>query len=201
MNKVLSFSVVVLTVALLTGCAKVPQEAIDSTSVMIEDAQTQEADVFAPEMFSAARDSFEAAQTEIELQNGKFALTRNYEAAERMLASAGQLAREATEAGVIRKQEMRAEAETMLIQAKETAAEAQLLLTKAPRGKEGRIALVAIGSDVDSLSTMFVEVEELLQQGNVKAAHDRVQATLSRAQGLTEELRQAIDKTSSKGRG
>jgi len=201
MKRILKSGVFLSALLLIAGCAKAPQEAIESATVMIEDAQMQEADVFAPELFAAAQDSFNAAQTEIETQNGKFALTRNYDAAAARLASATELARQASEAGVVRKQEMRVETENLLAQARETAEQAKLLMTQAPRGKEGRIALVAIGADVDSLGGMFTEVEELLAQGNVKAANERVNVALQRAQGLTQELQDAIDKTKGRGRG
>lgn len=193
-------SILVCTFALIAGCAKVPEEAIQSTSLLIDDARSQDADVYAPEIFSAARDSFQAAQTEIDLQQGKFALSRNYDSAERLLTSATQLAREASETGTVRKQEMRTETENLLLQAKEAATEARMLLTKAPAGKEGRIALVAIRTDVDSLSGMFAEVESLLTQGNVKSAHDQAQIALDRAQGLTQELQHAVDKSRQRSR-
>lgn len=200
MKSIWKAGVFLSTLVFIAGCAKVPQEAVESATVMIEDAKMQEADVFAPELFAAAQDSFNAAQTEIEMQNGKFALTRNYDVAEQLLAGSSELARQASETGVVRKQEMRTETENMLAQARETAAEAKVLLSKAPRGKEGRIALVAIGTDVDSLGGMFTQVEELLAQGNIKAANDQVHVALERAQSLTQELQQAIDKTSGRGR-
>jgi len=195
MKKFPIFGLFVGAVVLIAGCAKVPEEAIQSTSLLIDDARSQDANVYAPEIFSAAQDSFQAAQTEIELQKGKFALSRNYDVAERLLTSATQLAREASETGTVRKDEMRTETENLLLQAKEEAATAQDLLKRAPTGKEGRIALVAIKADVDSLSGMFAEVENLLSRGDVKSAHDQVQIALSRAQGLTQELQSAIDKS------
>lgn len=200
MKSIWKAGVFLSTLVFIAGCAKVPQEAIESATVMIEDAQMQEADIFAPDLFTAAQDSFNAAQTEIDLQNGKFALTRSYDEAEHLLASASELARQATETGIVRKQEMRTETENLLTEARETAADAKTLLAKAPRGKEGRIALVAIGTDVDSLGGMFTQVEELLAQGNVKAANEQVHVALQRAQGLTQELQQAIDKTTGRGR-
>lgn len=200
MKSIWKAGVFLSTLVFIAGCAKVPQEAIESATVMIEDAQMQEADIFAPDLFAAAQDSFNAAQTEIDLQNGKFALTRSYDEAEHLLASASELARQATETGIVRKQEMRTETENLLTEARETAADAKTLLAKAPRGKEGRIALVAIGTDVDSLGGMFTQVEELLAQGNVKAANEQVHVALQRAQGLTQELQQAIDKTTGRGR-
>ena len=196
MKSIWKAGVFLSTLIFVAGCAEPPQEAMESTAVLIEDAQMQEADIFAPELFGAAQDSFNAAQSEIETQNGKFALTRDYDAASQLLASAAELARQAAETGVVRKQEMRTETENLLIEAREVAAEAKVLLAKAPRGKEGRIALVAIGTDVDSLGGMFTEVENLLTQGNVKSANERAQVALQRAQSLTQELQQAIEKTS-----
>ena len=200
MERIWNWGVCISAVMLIAGCAQVPQEAIDSASIVIGDAETQEADVFAPELFSAAQDSFDSAQAEIELQNGKFALTRNYDRAAQLLVSAAQLARESAEVGVVRKQEMVTETENLLVQATETAAVARGLLNRAPRGKEGRSALMAITADIDSLGPAFTEVEELLSQGDVKAANERIQAALSRAEGLKQELQQAIDKATSRNR-
>jgi len=199
MKTAITFGLLALLFVLGTGCAKVPQQAVDSAQLALQDARLQEADVFAPELFNAAQDSFNAAQAEIELQGGKFALMRSYDSAQNLLASASDLSRQASEEGAVRKQEMRAETENLLLQAREAAAQAKMLLTKAPRGKEGRIALVSIGSDVNSLDSLFVEVEDLLAQGNVKLANERALVAMDRATSLTGELQEAINKT--KGRG
>jgi len=199
MKTAITFGMLALLFVLGTGCAKVPQQAVDSAQLSLQDARLQEADVFAPELFNAAQDSFNAAQAEIELQGGKFALTRSYDSAEHLLASASDLSRQASEAGAVRKQEMRTETEGLLLQARESAAQAKMLLTKAPRGKEGRIALVSIGSDVTSLDSLFVEIEDLLAQGNIKLANERALVAVDRANSLTGELQEAINKT--KGRG
>jgi outer membrane murein-binding lipoprotein Lpp len=191
--------VLVVTVALVSGCAKAPREAMDSASNLLTQAETQEADVYAPEQFKAAQDSFAAAQTEIDLQAGKFAMVRDYDRASELLAAASRLATEAAETGVTRKEEMRVETEDLLAQARAAGAEARDLLQKAPTGKEGRVALVAIGQDVDSLDALFVEVEQLLASDDILHAHERAQAALEKAQGLTGELQHAIEKTSRRG--
>ena len=77
-----------LLFALLAGCAEAPKQAIDATNAALEAAKAAEADRYAADLFNAAKDSLAAAMTEVENQNAKFALTRNYGRAQQLLDSA-----------------------------------------------------------------------------------------------------------------
>ena len=77
-----------LVLAFLAGCAEAPKQAIDATNAAMEAAKAAEADRYAADLFNAAKDSLNAAMAEVENQNAKFALMRNYGRAQQVLDGA-----------------------------------------------------------------------------------------------------------------
>jgi tRNA1(Val) A37 N6-methylase TrmN6 len=63
----------VAAVAIMTSCAKVPQEALDAAKAAIETAQTAQADVYFPAEFAALNDQLTVINQDIETQKSKTA--------------------------------------------------------------------------------------------------------------------------------
>ena len=185
-----------LLLALLAGCAEAPKQAIDATNAALEAAKAAEADRYAADLFNAAKDSLAAAMTEVENQNAKFALTRNYGRAQQLLDSALAGLSSAKDAAAANKEKVKVEADTL---AKALAAgieSAKKLMTKAPRGKEGKAALEMIQNDINAVEASVAEISTASTSGDYLSARDKAQAGLTKINSIIEELNQAIAKKS-----
>lgn len=178
----------------LTSCAKAPQEEVDQANQALQAAREAEADKYAAEQFNAAQDSLDAATAEIESQNSKMAFTRNYDEAKRLLASATSNAQAAADASGSNKNQARVEAEELIAQAQATVAEAKGLITKAPKGKEGKAALEQIQADLSSVETLITEASDALNAGDFFTAREKARTASDRANALSQELKDAIAK-------
>lgn len=185
-----------LVAVLLVGCAKPPQAEVDAAKAALEAAKTAEVDRYLATEYNAAHDSLNAALTEIETQNSKSALTRNYSKAKTLLASATTMLNAAIPQVDAKKVEVKAEVDTLLVQAQEEMAATKKLITKAPRGKEGRAALEAIQAELAACETSLSEVNAIVERGDFASAKDQTTATIQKILSLKAEIQQAIDKKS-----
>jgi hypothetical protein len=180
--------------AFVVSCAKAPQEAIDAANAALQAAKTVEADRYAAAEYNAAKDSLDAATAEVEKQNSKFALFRNYGDASRMLQSAVNAANAAAAAAATNKEQVKVEAEQLVSQAQAAVAEVKKLMARAPRGKEGRAALELIQSDVNAVETQLSEAGAAMTSGDFLTARDKSKAALDKLNSIKDELMQAIGK-------
>ncbi len=186
--------VVIFTMALMLGCAKVPQAELDAAEAAMKAAQDAEVNRYMVPEFNAAKDSLNAAKAEIEKQNSKFALFRSYGRAKEMLANATNAFNAAKDAVAAKKEEVRKEAEDLLAQATPLVDEVKKLMKKAPRGKEGRAALEAMNSELAAVEGQLAEANTALAGGDYLTARAKAQAALQKLNSLAEELKEAIAK-------
>ncbi|HEX9654003.1 MAG TPA: DUF4398 domain-containing protein [bacterium] len=192
--RMLLLLVTVFFMALVIGCAKAPQQEIDAAKAALDAAKTGEADRYAADEFNAAQDSLDAAMAEIDQQNAKFALTRNYGKAAQLLKSATDAANAAAVAVAANKEQVKTEATDLVGQAQTAVSDAKALLAKAPKGKEGKAALEAIQADLSAVETSLGEASTALTNGDFLTARDKAKAALDKANSLKDELQQAISK-------
>ncbi|QXD15281.1 DUF4398 domain-containing protein [Rhodocaloribacter litoris] len=181
-----------LLAVVLTGCAQVPQQQLDTAQAALQAAAEAEANLYVADLYQALQDSLAAAQTEIETQKSRFALTRDYSRAERLLQFVTQTAAEAQAA--TQKEAMRAEAERLIAEARQALTQVQDLLAKAPRGKEGTMALVSIQTDRNNASQTLDQATTALENGKILEARDLAATALEKANLLIQELNTAIAK-------
>lgn len=196
-KKTIGLGLAVVLLVALVGCAKAPQQAIDAAKAAIEAAKGVEADRYAAEQFNAAQDTLDAAMAEIDKQSGKFALTRSYSTASKLLAAATTTANAAKDAAVANKQQVQVEAQQLLADAQAAIDAAKGLMKKAPRGKEGRAALEAMQTDLGAIEASLAEVNTAMASGDYLTARDKANASLGRANSIAEELKMAIEKKKS----
>ncbi|HDQ45792.1 MAG TPA: DUF4398 domain-containing protein [bacterium] len=188
--------IAVLAVVFVAGCAKAPQAELESAKAALESARAAGADRYVPDVFKAAQDSLNAATTEIEAQNSKFAPTRNYKKALPLLDAASRLAAEAEAQVAGKKEEVKAEAQKLAGEAKAALDEAKRLVRRAPRGKEGRAAIEAIQGELNAVEASLAEVPAMIEKEDFANARDRAKAALAKTKSIIEELKQAIAKKS-----
>lgn len=190
----LTVVVVVFTMALMLGCAKVPQAELDAVQAAMDAAKAVEADRYAAPEFNAAKDSLNAAKAEIEKQNSKFALFRSYGRAKELLTNALNGFNAAKDAVAANKETVRGEAEQLLAQAATAVDDVKKLMKKAPRGKEGRAALEAMNSELGAVEASLAEANTAMAGGDYLTAQGKAQAALQKLNALAEELKEAIAK-------
>lgn len=188
------FALFLIPALLIAGCAKLDESALDSAATALESARAAQADVYVSDLYLAAQDSFAVIQTEIETQNAASAFSRDYEHVDALIAFVTQTAGEAQAAVVERKEAVRVANDALFTQAATAIAGAQALLVRAPRGKDGAIALVSIREDAAAAQAALDQARAAQAAGEFAQARDLAQSAIDKATGLTGELQTAIDR-------
>ena len=183
-----------LAVVMMLGCAKAPQQAVDAAKAALEAAKTAEVDRYFADQYNAAYDSLSAALTEIETQNSKSAISRNYSKASALLASVTDTLNELMPQVEAKKEEVKVMVDSLQAKVKDELAATKKLIAIAPRGKEGSAALAAIQSELSTCETSLSEVNAVVEKGDWATAQDQLNATLAKIASLKNEIQQAIDK-------
>jgi hypothetical protein len=191
-NKVLIGLAAFMMVALLASCGKVPQVQIDAAKAAIESAKVAQADIYIPAEFAAVQDSLNAVDASITAKSSKWFKNYKEEQAklEAIVVTAGQVSANAA----IKKEEVKKEAETLLTAVNTVIADNKTLITKAPRGKEGKAVIDAITSEMTVIEASVAEAQAMYDKGDYKMALDKVTAAKASADGINTELKDAIAK-------
>ncbi|MDZ7300778.1 MAG: hypothetical protein ONB44_01415 [candidate division KSB1 bacterium] len=202
---VLKFAVGLFTVAVVVGCAEIPQKEIDTAQTALEEATKAEADRYAPVEFMAARDSLHAAMAEIDRAKSQFPLLRSFGEAIQKLQSATLAANHALGVAKVNKERAQNETSNFLKQARAAVDRDKVLLQQAPKGKDGRAVVVEIQNDLATVEAAIAAADSVRRTGDYLTARDKANACLTNAKAIGQELKDAIDKkkarSSTKGRG
>jgi hypothetical protein len=183
---------------IFTSCAKLPEMEMTNAKAAVEAAKAAEADRYVPAEYRALQDSLNVAMTEVENQKSKFVLFRSYKKVTVRLNNVVTLGNTVKENAGIRKEEVKNQAQQTLAEATTLVAEVKDLITKAPKGKEGKEALEQISSDLALVEASLAEVSTLINNGDYLTALDKVKAANDKAGSLKAELEEAIAKKSMK---
>lgn len=183
---------------LTTSCAKLPQEDLDAANAAVEAAKAVEAQRYLAADFNAVQDSLNKAMTMIETQKSKFSLFRSYKDAKALLNQVTTMATTLKDDAIIRKEEVKNEVQATLTETNTLIGEVKTLITKAPRGKEGKAALEAIQTDLAGVEATLTEVATLVNNGDYLTAQEKVNAAKEKTNSLKAELEEAIAKTKRK---
>jgi len=191
-NKILMGLTAIAMVAVLSSCGKKPQVEIDATNAAIEAAKAAEANVYLPDEFVAVQDSMNAIMADIEAQEGK--LFKKFGDAKEKLASTSALANELASKVAAKKEEVKAEAETLLNDIKTVLAENSKLVPKLPRGKEGAAVIEQIKADLSNVDAAVAEAQTAYDNGAFMDALNKIKAAKAKADGLNAEIKEALTK-------
>lgn len=183
---------------LTTSCAKLPQEELDAANASVEAAKAVEAQRYLAADFNALQDSLNKAMTMIETQKSKFSLFRSYKDAKALLVTVTTMATTLKDDAIVRKEEVKNEVQATLTETNTLIAEVKTLITKAPRGKEGKAALEAIQTDLAGVEAALTEVATLVNNGDYLTAQEKVNAAKEKTNSLKAELEEAIAKKGKK---
>lgn len=193
-NVLCVWGLLIATGTLATGCAKAPQQAVQDARAAVDSARVAEALLYAPEQYRAAADSLDAAMAAITQEESRNALRRNFGVAERQLQAAESAARTAVTAAAENKAKAIARADEQLAMLQQGIENARNLLGQAPKGKDGAAALESIKTDLTAVELSLVQATEARDKADYLGAAELAGAAAAKAQSLSAELTQAIEK-------
>jgi hypothetical protein len=187
-----------LTAFALSSCSKVPQAEIDAANTAIEQSKLAGAEVYVHDSFVALQDSMNSVMVGIESQKSKF--FKNYGTAKEQLVGIVTLAENVKQQTEVKKEEMKAEIQTLMTETQTLIESNKQLIAQAPKGKEGAAALLAIQGENEALENALTEAKTLLETGDYMATLDKVKATKEKATAINTELTEVIAKFMAKSR-
>lgn len=195
-NRALLASGLLVLAVVFAGCAKAPETEMTQAQAALDDARnTAQADKWAPAEFQEAKSALDAAKTEIEAQNQRFALTRSYDKAIEDLAKVSEAAQRAKQAAGANKEAARNEAGTMLQEATAAISAAREALSRAPVTKDTRADIQLFTADLDGLDQSLGEVQNMISSEDYKAASSKAAAITQQANDIATKLTEAAAKT------
>lgn len=187
----MGFAVMVM-IALLSSCGKVPQAQIDEANAAIEAAKAAQADVYLPADFAALQDSMRSVNAYIEGQKSK--LFKKFGPAKENLTKVVALAKTVQESAATRKEEVKKEVETLMTDIKAVVEEINKLFVRAPRGKEGKAALDQMKAEMETVNASITEAQGMYDNAAYMDALNKVKAAKETADKINGELKDAIKK-------
>ncbi len=188
------FTLGLLILFVLAGCAKQPTEDMNSAQKSVEAAKAAGDDKYMPEDAKKIDDNMAAAMNEIKTQDGKFFLSRNYDKAKQMLAQVKTDADKAATDVPARKEEAKKNALTGQEAATASVKEAKALLARAPRGKGSSADIEALKGDVKGLEDSLPELQQLIDKEDYVVATDKAKAIQEKADGVSNQVKEAMQK-------
>ncbi|MBC8321071.1 MAG: hypothetical protein H8E34_10140 [Bacteroidetes bacterium] len=191
-NFFLGLTILGLSAILLTSCSKVPQVEIDAANAAIEEAKTAGAETYVHDNYVALQDSMNAVMVSIETQKSKF--FKNYATAKENLTGVTQFAIEVKVLTENRKSELKVEIQNTIAEATSLIDINRQLILKAPKGKEGTSALIAIKGELNTIEATLAEANTMLEAGDLLATLDKANAAKAKATTINTELTEVIAK-------
>ncbi|HSE57831.1 MAG TPA: hypothetical protein VLA99_03935 [Nitrospiraceae bacterium] len=175
------------------GCANPPVDQIQTAERAVADARAAEAGKYAAEDLAKLEGQLTLLKKELDTQNEKFSLLRDYGKAEQLAATLTAEAQKLVQTSTAKKQEAQEAAARAIQAAQEAISSAQSLVAKAPIGKD-RAAFEAIKHDAEALSLSLQEAQKALEQGEYLDAQYRAKAISDKAQSVSDEIERALAK-------
>jgi hypothetical protein len=191
-NKVLMGLAAFMMVALLSSCGKVPQVQVDAAKAAVESAKVAQADIYVPAEYAAVQDSLNAVNASIEAKKSKW--FKNYKVEQAKLEAIVVTVAQVNANAATKKEEVKKETETLLTDVNTVIADNKTLITKAPRGKEGKAVLDEITSEMTIIEASVAEAKGMYDKGDYMMALDKVKAAKAQADAINTELKDAIAK-------
>ena len=183
-------------VTLFTSCNKVPQAEIDQANVAVDSAKAVDAEHYAAEAYTALQDSLNVALQLVEEQKSK--MFGKYAVVKEKLAFVISQASVVKQQAIVRKAEMKSESDTLFTEVKALVEENKTLITKAPKGKEGKAALEQIQAELAEIEASVNDATTLYNSENYFATVDKLKVAKDKSVSIKDELTAAISKTKGK---
>lgn len=192
MKSKLFIGIALVSMMFFSSCAKFPQTEIDVAKTAIQETKDLGADVYVPEAYQAVVDSMTSAENQINVAKGK--MFKTYKKEKVSLVLVGQMCTDVKAKTEARKAELKAETISLSATVKALNETNKELLGKAPKGKEGKVVLIAIASDIASVDAEIVAVDSLLNVGDLINSNAKIKTANENSVRINGELNEAISK-------
>lgn len=193
-RSIAQFALAVPMVVWLAGCDKPPEEQMTATKAAVDSAVQAEAAKYAPQELAKLQDSLKTALAEVEHQNARFVILRNYDQAKTTLTWVSTNAPVVAQTAKANKEKMRAATAEAIQTAQAAVDSAAALLANAPRGKESKQDLDAMEAEVTNMRAGIDEAKAGLQAEDFNKAKMKAQDVQSRAVQMQSEVAGIIQK-------
>lgn len=177
---------------IITSCSTIPQPEIDAAKIAIAKADSIGAGEYLPTEFVAIQDSLNAVITAINEEDSKF--IKNFGESKKKLTELANSANELLTKTEEKKAAVKIETEGLIAEADSLISNSYLLITQAPKGKEGTTALTAIRAELDALQLNMTEINEIMIQGKFMEAQNKISVVKEKAGSIHAELTAVIEK-------
>ena len=194
--KIAVLCIMMICVALVTGCSKKPEAELQASKTAIDAVVSEGAEKYASEEMRTLNEEMSAALAEIETQDGKF--LKNYDKANQMLVAVESKAQTLKAEIPARKEMAKTEAQTSIDAATAAIQEATALLAKAPRGKGSMADIQALASDVAGLKDTLNETTQLMTNEDFIEAGAKAKSVTESATAVSAQITEALAKVAPK---
>lgn len=192
MRKMKAVLPLMFVLALVVGCAKPPQSAIDAANAAVNATKSAAAE-YAADSFRAAEDAKAALDAELTAQAGKFSLFRSYKKADGLVADLQAKADKAASDAAAGKEQAKNDATTAISNATTALADAKTLLDKAPKGKGTQADLEMLKADLTGAESALTEATSAMGTESYKDAKAKADASMTSIQNVSAQVQAAID--------
>jgi hypothetical protein len=193
-SRILVVSLAFVCMLWLAGCASAPTAEIDATKAAVAAAQTDDVRTYAPESLKAAEDGLAKAMAEVQAQDGKFGMSRDYKQASTELKSAKDLAEKARTDAQSAKVKAKADAEATVAELPKAIEEAKAALAKAPKGKDTKADLEAMQNDLKVAEESLAAANAAMSQEKYKDALTSATSAKEKVTAIVEQVKKAQEK-------
>ncbi len=197
-DKILALSLILGLSLFIAGCGSAPTAEINAAKTAVASDQTDDVRTYAPDSLKAAEDELNKALAEVQTQDGKFALSRDYKQASTMLKSAQSLAEKAKNDAQAAKAKAKSDAEATIAALPQTIDEAKKALAKAPKGKDTKADLEAMQNDLKVAEESLAEANTAMAQAKYAEALAKADSAKTKATEIIDQVTKAQQKA--KGR-
>ena len=202
MNKTMRLSfltaICIATTLFFVGCASAPTAEITATKAAITAAQTEDVQTYAADSLKTAEDTLAKATSEVQTQEGKNGLSRDYKTASELLKQAKDAAVKAQADAVANKAKTKADAEALIAGLATQLADAKKALATAPKGKDTKAELEALQNDLKSADEAAAAASKAIADGKYMDALGQAKTAKDKADGVIAQVTAA--KAKMKGR-
>ena len=155
----------IVCLALLSGCAKPPTEEVETAVKTIAEAKQKEADLYVEDVFKKSQDALQRAHDLI--------AEKEYKEAKTAALEATRLAQQALSLVEANKAQMREDTQQMLDHIKPSIDEVKILAAKAIK-KQVRINREDIQKFIGEWEIDLITIKEKLDEQDIRHAHDKL---------------------------
>ncbi|HEX7880780.1 MAG TPA: L,D-transpeptidase family protein [Candidatus Eisenbacteria bacterium] len=165
---------------------KPPMLLLETARKSISNLQAVEVSEWAPELLKAAQDSLRFASQEVDRENRRFFVIRDYDAARSQALAADRIARETIPIALARRDSVKQEAADNLVEAAESIKSAREMLEYLPMAKTSR-------SQVVQLELTRQQARRSLDEGLYRKSIDLTESVLSGAENIKASVSRQMD--------